>query len=99
MRLAAITRAAARRRHSPRIVQEEIVKQILIERIKQAQDEEIWISNLKIKLTGDVSTITSADAKSCDSIAPDYEVDQNDLLLFVPDQPQIQKNAQRWFGW
>ena len=64
--------------------QEEIVQQIQIERIKQDQDEESWISNLKIYMTGKVSTITSADAKSCALIAPDYEVDQNGLLLFCP---------------
>ena len=39
VRVAAITRAAAQRRRSPQIVQEEIVQQIRIERIKQAQDE------------------------------------------------------------
>ena len=40
VRVAAITRAAARRRHSPQMVQEEIVQQILIERIKEEQGEE-----------------------------------------------------------
>ena len=84
VRVAAITRAAALQSLSPQIVQEEIVQQIRIERIKQAQDEESWIFNLKIYLTGDVSTIASADAKLCDLIAPDYEVDQDELLLLCP---------------
>ena len=83
-RVAAITVAAARRLHLPQIVQEEIVQQILIERIQQAQDEESWISNLMIYVTGDVSTITSADATLCGLIAPDYKVDQDVLLLFCP---------------
>lgn len=39
---------------------------------------------MKIYLAGDVSTITSADAKSCDLIALDYEIDQDWLLLFCP---------------
>ena len=84
MRVSANTRAAARRRHSPQIVQEEIVQRIQLERIKQTQDEESWISNLNIYLNGDVSTITSADAKSCVLIALNYEVDQDELLLFCP---------------
>ena len=84
MRVASITRAAARRRHSSQIVQEEIVRQIRIGRIKQAQDEESYILSLKIYLTEDVSTIASADAKSCALIAPEYEVDQDELLLFCP---------------
>ena len=84
VRVSEITRAAARRRHSTQIVQDEIVQQIRIKQIKQAQDEESWGFNLKIYLTGDVSTIASADAKSCALIAPDYEVDQDELLLFCP---------------
>ena len=40
VRVAAITRPYARRRHSTQVVQEEIAKRIRIERIKQAQDEE-----------------------------------------------------------
>ena len=83
-RVAAITVAAARRLHLPQIVQEEIVQQILIERIQQAQDEESWISNLMIYVTGDVSTITSSDVTLCGLIAPDYKVDQDELLLFCP---------------
>ena len=90
VRVDAITRAAARRRQSPQIVQEEIVQLIRIEHIKLAQDEKSWISKLKIYWTGDISTITPADAKACALIAPDYEVDQDGLLLFVPDQLQSQ---------
>ena len=52
LRVCAITRSAARRCHSPQIAQEEIVRQIRIERIKQAQDEESWIFNFKIYLNG-----------------------------------------------
>ena len=84
VRVSEITRAAARRRHSTQIVQDEIVQQIRIEQIKQAQDEESWVFNLKIYLTGDVSTIASANAKPCALIARNYEVDQDELLLFCP---------------
>ena len=40
VKVAAITRSALRRRCQPRILQEEVVQQIPIDRIKQAQDEE-----------------------------------------------------------
>ena len=39
---------------------------------------------MKIYLTGDVSTITSADAKSCVLIALEFEVYQNGLLIYCP---------------
>ena len=45
-KIAAVTRSAVRRRRSPEVRQEEFVRQVRIERIKQAQEEEIWIANL-----------------------------------------------------
>ena len=46
-----------------------------MDRIKQAQDEENWISCLKTYLVGDVARLSVAKAKVCALIAPDYEVD------------------------
>ena len=65
-------------------LREEVVQQIRIGRIKQAQDEENWIYNLKIYLVGDVAKLSAAEAKVCNLIAPDYEVDQSGLLFFCP---------------
>ena len=99
VQLAAITRATARRLHSPQIVQEEIVQQIRIERIKQAQDEESWISNLKMYRTKDAFTITSMDEKSC---ALPHRTTRSIIMgccSIVPDRPQRQKIAQSWFEW
>ena len=64
-----------RRRCQPRILQDEVVQQIRINRIKQAQDEENWISSLKIYLVGDVARFSVTEVKVCARIAPDYEVD------------------------
>ena len=55
IRVTAITRSSARRRCEPQILQEEIVQQVRIDRIKRAHDEERWISNLKTYLTGDIA--------------------------------------------
>ena len=52
------------------------------------------MSNLKIYLTGDTSTITSADAKSCALIAQDYEVDQDGLLLFSQISYKVRKSIE-----
>ena len=95
----AITLADSRRRHSPHIVQEEIVQQIRIERIKQAQGKENWISNLKIYLTGDVSTITSADAKNVPGSRRIMSSIRTSCCSFVPDRPQSQNIAWSWDGW
>ena len=84
VKVTAITRSAQRRRCQPRILQEEVVRQIRIGRIKQAQDEESWISILKTYLVGDMAKLSADEAKMCALTAPDYEVDQSKLLYFCP---------------
>ena len=85
VKVAAITRSAVRRRCQPEILQEEIVQQVRIDRIRQAQDEESWISNLKTYLIGDVARLSAEEAKICALSASDYEVDQSGLLLYCPE--------------
>ena len=61
--MAAITRSALRRRCHPRILQEEVVPEIRVDRIKQAQDEENWLSSPKIDLVGDVGKLSATEVK------------------------------------
>ena len=84
VKMMAITRSARRKRQKPEFLQEEVVQQMRIERITQAQEEESWIVNLKDYLVGDLTQLNAEDAKSCARIAPDYEVDENGLLFFSP---------------
>ena len=83
-RITAITRSAERIRHEPEVIQEEIVQRIRIQRIVQAQDEERWIVNLKKYLSGDVSNLDAGEVKVCAKLAPEYEIDESDLLFFCP---------------
>ncbi|OWZ12965.1 LOW QUALITY PROTEIN: reverse transcriptase, partial [Phytophthora megakarya] len=62
-------------------LREEVVRELQIERIQQAQDEESWISGLKKYLVGD---LTHEDARVLGSMAMYYEVDQSDLLFYCP---------------
>ena len=48
VKIAAITRSSIRRREALTIMQEDIIQQMRLERIKQAQDKESWIANLKL---------------------------------------------------
>ena len=52
--MAAITRSTFQRRRRPEVLFEEVVQKILIDRIKQAQEEEGWIANVKKYLNGNV---------------------------------------------
>ncbi|OWY90803.1 LOW QUALITY PROTEIN: reverse transcriptase, partial [Phytophthora megakarya] len=49
----AITRAAERQRRTPRAMDESIIQRIRCQRIRQAQDEEKWIVDLKKYLDGE----------------------------------------------
>ena len=66
------------------MLQEEDVQRIRIERIKQEQDEKVWIHTIKLYLTGDLTTLSAAEMKTTALIAPVYEVNQDGLLLFCP---------------
>ena len=84
VKLAAVSRSAVRRRRSPEILQEEFVRQVIIERIKKAQEEEKWIANLKEFLIGDITKVSIEEAKLCARIALYYEVDESGQLFFCP---------------
>ena len=99
VKMIAITRSAQRRRQRPEVLQEEIVQRMRIERIKQAQEEESWIANLKKYLVGDLTQLNAEDAKSCARIAPDYEVDENGLLFSAPDPLRDRTIVWRWSVW
>ena len=59
VKVAAITLFAVRRRSHSRYMQADIVQQMRIDRIKQAQDEECWMSDLKTYLIGEASNLTA----------------------------------------
>ena len=65
-------------------MQEEIIQHMRLERIKQAKDEESWITNLKLYLVDDVTEMDTAEAKASAVIVPDYVVDEGGLLFFLP---------------
>ncbi|OWZ13092.1 reverse transcriptase [Phytophthora megakarya] len=79
----AITRCV-RRTPPPAAMDESIVRRIRSQRIKQAQDEEKWIVDLKAYLNGDLNGLSKEEAKACSKIAATYEVDKDGLLFYCP---------------
>ncbi|KAE8999012.1 hypothetical protein PR002_g18582 [Phytophthora rubi] len=78
------TRAAGGSRSRPAVLQEEVVRSLRIERVKQAQDEEVWIAGLKKYLVGAVHELSPEDIRSYNAVGSDYEVDLDDLLFYCP---------------
>ncbi|KAE9295596.1 hypothetical protein PR003_g23975 [Phytophthora rubi] len=68
----------------PAVLQEEVVRYLRIGRIKQAQDEEVWIAGLKKYLLGAVHDLSPEDIKSYNAVGSDYEVDLDGLLFYCP---------------
>ena len=85
VKISAVTRSAVRRPRSTEVMQEEVVQRIRIERIKQAQEEESLIANLKKFLIGDITKLSIEEAKLCARIAFNYEVEESELLFSVRD--------------
>ncbi|KAE8986338.1 hypothetical protein PF005_g22565 [Phytophthora fragariae] len=54
---------------TPEVLDEMVVKRIRMERIREAQDEESWIHNLKKFIRGDVTDMTSREANNCSKLA------------------------------
>ncbi|OWY91987.1 reverse transcriptase, partial [Phytophthora megakarya] len=89
VRVSAVTtrskaRSGVRVGSNPDSLREEVVRELRIERIRQAQDEESWIMGLKKYLIGEIRDLTQEEARMFGSIAMNYEVDQLDLLFYCP---------------
>ncbi|POM63971.1 Reverse transcriptase [Phytophthora palmivora] len=77
-------RSTIRTTSDPRSLRVEVVQDLRINRIRQAQDEEAWISGLKKYLNGDLQDLTQQEAKSYANLTADYDLDHHDLLFYCP---------------
>ncbi|OWY99619.1 reverse transcriptase [Phytophthora megakarya] len=66
------TRSGVRVASDPNSLREEVVRELRMERIRQAQDEESWIIGLKKYLIGEIRDLTQEEAKMFGSIAMNY---------------------------
>ncbi|OWY91281.1 reverse transcriptase, partial [Phytophthora megakarya] len=88
VRVAAVTTRAGRARSPVGVMNEGLIREIRVDRIKQAQEEEVWIAGMKKYLSGSIADLTQAEARSYGKIAADYEVDEQDLLFYCPPTPR-----------
>ncbi|OWZ04287.1 LOW QUALITY PROTEIN: reverse transcriptase [Phytophthora megakarya] len=95
VRVAAVTTRAGRARSPAGVMQEDLIREMRVDRIKQAQEEEVWILGMKKYLSGSIADLTQAEARSYGKIAADYEVDEQDLLFYCPPTPRSGDNRDR----
>ncbi len=53
------------------------------DRIRAAQEEEEWISDLKLYLAQDLRGIPDERAERCAKVAANFELDQDDMLVYI----------------
>ncbi|OWY95059.1 LOW QUALITY PROTEIN: reverse transcriptase, partial [Phytophthora megakarya] len=80
--VAAVTTRGGRARSPAGVMQEDLIREIRVDRIKQAQEEEVWIAGMKKYLSGSIADLTHTSGSKI--IAADYEVDEQDLLFYSP---------------
>ncbi|ETO99780.1 hypothetical protein F441_22797 [Phytophthora nicotianae CJ01A1] len=83
-RMAATTRSRTRSKNSAEVRQLDVVQRISMDRILRAQNEEKWIVNLNAYQSGDLEDLDAGEARACNKIADDYDVDGGGLLLYCP---------------
>ncbi|OWZ06323.1 reverse transcriptase [Phytophthora megakarya] len=77
VRVAAVTTRAARVRSPAGVMQEDL----RVNRVRQVQEEEVWITGMKKYLSGSIADLTQAEARLYGKIAADYMVDEQVLLF------------------
>ncbi|OWZ01435.1 LOW QUALITY PROTEIN: reverse transcriptase [Phytophthora megakarya] len=93
VRVAAVTTRAGRARSPAGVMEEGLIREIRIDRIKRAQEEEVWIAGMKKYLSGSIADLPQAEARSYSKIATDYEVDEHDLLFYCPPRAEIWRRS------
>ncbi|OWZ06398.1 LOW QUALITY PROTEIN: reverse transcriptase [Phytophthora megakarya] len=88
VRVAAVTTRASRVRSPAGVMQEDLIREMRVDRIKRDQEEEVWIAGMKKYLSGSIAAPHSSRSRSYDKIAADYEADEQDLFFYCPSAPR-----------
>ncbi|KAE9292362.1 hypothetical protein PR003_g24777, partial [Phytophthora rubi] len=92
-RISAMATRPRRKVPNQEVLQEDAVRQLRVDRIRQGQNEEKWIANLKHYLRGQVADLDREEARACSNLADDFEMDEQDLLYYCP--PPRTESGQR----
>ncbi|KAE8885044.1 hypothetical protein PF005_g10318 [Phytophthora fragariae] len=84
LRISAMAIRSRRKVPSQEVLQEDAVRQLRVARIRQGQDEEKWIANLKHYLRGQVVDLDREEGRACSNLADDFEMDEQELLYYCP---------------
>ncbi|OWZ10245.1 reverse transcriptase, partial [Phytophthora megakarya] len=66
----------------PDVLQELVVQRIRLDRVRVAQEEELWISNLKQFLEGNIGELSKREVRDCVKLASQYEVGESGLPYY-----------------
>ncbi|OWY90906.1 reverse transcriptase [Phytophthora megakarya] len=80
---------------------EGLIREIRVDRIKQAQEEEVWIAGMKKYLSGSIADLTQAEARSYGKIAADYATYPFQIIAMdhIPSLPKSHKGNTELLIW
>ncbi|CAI5713851.1 unnamed protein product [Peronospora effusa] len=86
VKVSAVTRSRLPVKISGEVMQEDVLQQLRMDRIRDAQEVEIWVRNLKAYLKGDWKYLLVEAARNCSKMSEDYEISEEGLLVYCPGQ-------------
>ncbi|CAI5705387.1 unnamed protein product [Peronospora effusa] len=86
VKVSAVTRSRFPVKISGEVMQEDVVQQLRMDRIRDAQEEESWVREWKAYLNGDWKDLSVESARTCSKMSEDYEISEEGLLVYCPGQ-------------
>ncbi|OWY99814.1 reverse transcriptase [Phytophthora megakarya] len=80
----------------------DLIREIRVDWIKQAQEVEVWIASMKKYLSGSIADLTQAEARSYGKIAADYEATYPFQIIamdHIPSLPRSHKGNTELLIW
>ena len=84
VKLFAVTRARVPIKMSGETMNNEVVQQLRVDRIRKAQEEEGWMRDLKAYLNGNWGDLSVESARLCSKMSEYYEIIEEGLLVYCP---------------
>ncbi|KAI9993021.1 hypothetical protein PInf_015076 [Phytophthora infestans] len=79
VRVVAATRPRTRLASPPEVLQSDIIQRMRKDRTRQEQKEEKWVTDHKTCLSGDLTKLSTGEARTCSEIADEFKADENGL--------------------
>ena len=82
----ALARSRAFVKIPEKVIQEDLVQRLRVDRIREAQEEEGWMRDLKAYLEGKWGDLSVESVRTCGKMSEDYDISEEGLLVYCPSR-------------